>query len=106
MAITGRLPPAFIVTASVAEGVVGGSSICNNNAGGIEEQDTDTNIRSTVKCLRVRHASCAVCGTTRSTMGGVLSTCGTCESVAYCCREHQVFHWKQGGHKQQCSVLK
>ena len=27
-----------------------------------------------------------------------------CESVSYCCREHQLFHWKKGGHKQQCSL--
>eukprot|EP00979_Chaetoceros_neogracilis_P009442 scaffold2153_cov271-Chaetoceros_neogracile.AAC.13 len=30
------------------------------------------------------------------------ATCSTCDSVAYCSREHQILHWKKGGHKQQC----
>merc|ERR1712227_941791 len=34
--------------------------------------------------------------------GEELKICGACQSVWYCCREHQKLHWKQE-HKSLCS---
>lgn len=31
--------------------------------------------------------------------------CSACKAVAYCSRECQVAHWKQGGHKTECANL-
>ncbi|KAJ1426744.1 hypothetical protein B484DRAFT_450548 [Ochromonadaceae sp. CCMP2298] len=43
----------------------------------------------------VTKVSCPVCGATEELM-----RCGRCLNVWYCCREHQVQHWKT--HKQVC----
>jgi hypothetical protein len=97
MTMTGRLPPAFIVTATIAEGV-------GIKSGDSTDDERVVDISRTIKSLKIKHTSCAVCGATRSTNnGGRLATCSSCESVAYCSREHQILHWKKGGHKQQCS---
>jgi hypothetical protein len=95
MTMTGRLPPAFIVTATIAKGV-------GIKSGDSTDDERVVDISRTLKSLKFRHTSCAVCGATRSTNGGRLATCSTCDSVAYCSREHQILHWKKGGHKQQC----
>lgn len=100
MANTANLPPAFIVTATVARGV---GSISSDNNADAERVDVENDICTTIKSLKIKRSSCAVCGATRSTSGGRLSVCSKCESVAYCCQEHHTFHWKKGGHKQQCS---
>ncbi|PRW50921.1 hypothetical protein C2E21_5461 [Chlorella sorokiniana] len=34
-----------------------------------------------------------------------LRKCAACRSVAYCCRECQVAHWKEGRHKRECKAL-
>jgi hypothetical protein len=99
MARSGKLPEAFIVTASVARDV---GSIGSETNADVEEVNTN-GICRTLKSLKIKRSSCAVCGATRSTSGDHLSRCAKCESVAYCCQEHQAFHWKKGGHKQQCS---
>ncbi|KAI9207245.1 programmed cell death protein 2 [Polychytrium aggregatum] len=39
---------------------------------------------------------CFVCG-----MDGT-KRCAKCQVARYCSREHQLVHWNQGGHKQQC----
>lgn len=39
---------------------------------------------------------CAACGNSGS------SHCGRCKRVKYCCRSHQVMHWKEH-HKHNCS---
>jgi len=106
MALTGRLPPAFIVTASVAEVVVDGASNSDsvNTSAEIGGEGAATNIKRTMKNLRIQKTSCAVCGATRCPNGGRLLVCSRCESVAYCCVEHQKIHWKSGGHKQQCAL--
>ena len=35
-----------------------------------------------------------------------LKHCGQCKQIKYCCREHQVEHFKYGGHKQCCAGRK
>ena len=122
------MPPAFIVTATVAEDAGSTSSAYTQMK---SDKQTVNHFCSTIKSLKIKRSSCAVCGATRSTNGGSLSTCSKvnilnhiyiddfstylitltcfyqsykCESVSYCCREHQLFHWKKGGHKQQCSL--
>ncbi len=35
---------------------------------------------------------------------GSLKKCSSCQVAAYC-RDCQVRHWKQGGHKQECAQL-
>ncbi|KPL94077.1 programmed cell death protein 2-like protein [Sarcoptes scabiei] len=40
---------------------------------------------------------CSVCGIDAK------SFCSKCRQSWYCCREHQLAHWKKGGHKQNCS---
>ena len=37
--------------------------------------------------------------------GVQLRKCSACKAVAYCSRQCQVRHWKQGGHKQACAQL-
>jgi len=105
LSITGRLPPAFIVTASIAE-VVDAASGDNgeNNSADSVDGNASTNLERTMRKLTIKKSSCAVCGATRSPNGTRLSVCSRCESVAYCCAEHQKIHWKSGGHKQQCTL--
>jgi len=31
-----------------------------------------------------------------------LKACAQCKQALYCCREHQVEHWKSGGHRHEC----
>ena len=95
MTMTGRLPPAFIVTATIAKGI-------GIKSGDSTDDERMVDISRTIKSLKIKRASCAICGVTRFSSGGHLATCSTCDSVAYCSREHQILHWKKGGHKQQC----
>ncbi|XP_017461068.1 PREDICTED: programmed cell death protein 2-like, partial [Rhagoletis zephyria] len=39
---------------------------------------------------------CPVCGVRAP------HRCGRCQKTSYCSREHQVLHWKRGGHKAVC----
>ncbi len=103
MALTGRLPPAFIVTASVAENVDGAHNSDSGEDHAAAAAVTNT-IERTMRNLTIKKTSCAVCGATRCPNGSRLLVCSRCESVAYCCAEHQKIHWKSGGHKQQCSL--
>ena len=48
-----------------------------------------------------REGACAQCGK----LASATQKCGQCQSVYYCSRLCQVAHWKQGGHKQECSKL-
>ena len=100
MTLTGRLPPAFIIKASIAKSVDGNSAE-NDSIHGNHEL---LNIERTIKSLRIKKTSCGVCGATRATNGNKLLLCSRCKSVAYCCVNHQKLDWKSGGHKQQCSV--
>ncbi|KAK4615625.1 hypothetical protein CLAFUW4_10665 [Fulvia fulva] len=45
---------------------------------------------------------CGACFATEQKDGKPLLKCGTCGKVAYCCRDCQVFDWKDGGHKKVC----
>merc|ERR1719401_2343080 len=99
MALTGKLPPAFIVTAKIAEGVSA------NRSDERKKSEAEHDIHRTMRYLKFKRSSCGVCGATRSTDGKSLSLCAKCRSVAYCCSEHQRFHWKRGGHKQQCNYV-
>jgi len=97
MAITNCLPPGLVVTADVASGV---DTTEGDSADKLDGSVGD--ICKSIKNLKVKKSSCAMCGATRSETGGKLSTCSKCNSVAYCCRHHQVLHWKNG-HKQECA---
>jgi hypothetical protein len=107
MTLTGRLPPAFIIKASIAKSVDGNSSCSNVSAENDSIHNGEhelLNIERTIKSLRIKKTSCGVCGATRATNGNKLLLCSRCKSVAYCCVNHQKLDWKSGGHKQQCSV--
>ena len=45
---------------------------------------------------------CAVCGV-RPSPGSKHKLCGGCKAVVYCSKECQAKHWRQGGHKRECS---
>ena len=101
----GTLPPNFIYTASIANrsavAVSGANSVNSENAE--SNNDPDGGISKLAKAVTTKKGSCAVCGSTTSTdTGGPLNECGRCHSVVYCCKDHQVLHWKKGGHKQEC----
>ena len=96
----GTLPPHFIITASVAAEV--GTSGKTNEGSNQTLADAE-GILNLSKDLRVKRSGCAICGKTSFTGGGILKECGKCKSVVYCCREHQLLHWKKGGHKQECA---
>jgi hypothetical protein len=97
--MTGKVPPSFILTASVAQK---SHAISSKDVG--HGNDTVTDLERTIKSLQIKKTCCALCGSTRSTNGVRLQVCSRCNSVAYCCLEHQKIHWKSGGHKQQCAV--
>ena len=98
----GTLPPNLMYTASIAKT----SSPDNDNgdqlllADKIEQID----ISKISKSLRRSRNGCAICGATRFKGGDKLKEC-PCRSVVYCCRDHQILHWKKGGHKQECAPI-
>lgn len=55
-----------------------------------EEEDYDPNPGTFGERL------CPVCGL------GAPHRCGKCTKASYCSREHQILHWKVGGHKAVC----
>lgn len=103
MELTGRMPPAFIIKASITKSV-DGNNCSNAERDCIHGDHALLNIERTIKSLRIKKTSCGVCGATRATNGNKLLLCSRCKSVAYCCVNHQKLDWKSGGHKQQCSV--
>jgi hypothetical protein len=91
LSMTGRLPPAFIITASVAEGIDDTASSNGGNASADSvDRDASTDLERTMRKLTIKKSSCAVCGVTRTSNGSRLLVRSRCESVAYCCAEHQV----------------
>ena len=48
---------------------------------------------------------CAHCGAAKSATVK-LSKCSLCQAVRYCSADCQNAHWRQGGHKRQCKVLR
>ncbi|KAJ3313411.1 hypothetical protein HDU76_002638 [Blyttiomyces sp. JEL0837] len=63
------------------------------------------------KAKRVAALSCGNCGKTRiegsgrtatENVGVKLKRCSRCEQYAYCSKECQTMHWKQGGHREVC----
>ena len=46
--------------------------------------------------------SCAWCTRRRDTN----QRCSGCRAAHYCCREHQLLHWRQGGHSRECKQLR
>jgi len=46
-------------------------------------------------------SACERCGKTED-----LLKCARCKIVSYCSKECQVFHWKQGGHREICGAMK
>ena len=103
MELTGKMPPAFLITASVAKSV-GGYNCSNAESDSINGEHALLNIERTIRGLRIKKTSCGICGATRAINGNKLLLCSRCKSVAYCCVNHQKLDWKSGGHKQQCSV--
>ena len=101
MSMTGKLPPAYIVTASVAKGV-GAASNTGNTSTEHVDRNASTDLERTMRKLTIKKSSCAVCGVTRTPNGARLLVCSRCESVAYCCAKHQKIHWKW--HKQECTL--
>jgi hypothetical protein len=58
-----------------------------------------------VKYLRYLTASptCATCHSyVQKSTGQHLLLCSRCKKVYYCCKEHQAYDWKYGGHKASC----
>lgn len=51
------------------------------------------------RCAHCRRTKAGLCPDAK------LKKCSGCASVYYCCREHQLEHWKHGGHKQRCAEL-
>jgi len=109
----GTLPPNFIYSASIAD--IPTNTLANNDtaaaASAVSNTTTAANnntdsagIRKLTKYVDVKKGKCAICGATTNTdtAGGRLQECARCHSVVYCCKEHQVLHWKKGGHKQEC----
>lgn len=101
LSITGKLPPAYIVTASVAKSV-GAASDDGNTSAENGDRNASADLERTMRKLRIKKSSCGVCGVTRTSNGSRLLVCSRCESVAYCCAEHQKIHWKW--HKQECTL--
>ena len=63
MALTGRLPPAFIIKASIAKSVDGNSSCSNVSAENDSIHNGEhelLNIERTIKSLRIKKTSCGV----------------------------------------------
>lgn len=42
----------------------------------------------------------------KETDGKKFSACSICKQAKYCCKECQIQHWKEGGHKDKCKILK
>jgi hypothetical protein len=53
--------------------------------------------RKEAKQSRPKATTCASCGKAGATL-----KCGKCKAVHYCSKECQVYHWKDGLHKQYC----
>ncbi|PRW56651.1 expressed protein isoform A [Chlorella sorokiniana] len=51
----------------------------------------------------LKHSVFLLCAMCRS--ASQLKKCSKCRAVAYCSRECQVRHWREGGHKAECSRL-
>jgi hypothetical protein len=63
------------------------------------EHGTDPNGRNGYKC--------DTCNISESDADkGKFNRCANCKRVRYCSRECQLKHWKHGGHKTQCKILK
>lgn len=58
----------------------------------------ENNKKCTVSLSKKATKFCAVCGVTAA-----LRLCSVCGSIAYCCREHQVDHWRT--HKTDCKRI-
>jgi hypothetical protein len=56
-------------------------------------------------CLWVGRGVCHNCQEDRKEQEQLLK-CGACKKVFYCSKECQKIHWKQGGHREECSKLK
>jgi hypothetical protein len=57
-------------------------------------------------CAMGRRGVCHNCQEHRRQEQEKLLKCGACKKVFYCSKECQKTHWKQGGHREECSKLK
>lgn len=74
MVLTGRIPPAFIIKATIAKSV-DGNNCSNAESNCIYGEHELLNIEGTIKSLRIKKTSCGVCGATRATNGNKLLLC-------------------------------
>ena len=49
---------------------------------------------------------CVNCGISGESKGAKLNSCSQCKAVKYCGKACQVEHWKEGGHKKACFIVK
>ena len=76
-------------------------------------------VRTVLPYAQIRHGTDAVypralekvisryeqCGSLMCSNTGKLARCGRCDSVSYCSRSCQLFHYKSGGHKAECLLI-
>ena len=55
----------------------------------------------TLKVIKGTGVPCSGC----SRLSAQLRKCSGCRQAAYCSRECQVRHWKEGGHRRECAQL-
>ena len=96
----GTLPPNFVYDATVAKAT--SSSSTDDSQSSLVDEFENVDISQIIKDLKRKRSGCALCGATRFKGGSKLRECIKCKAVVYCCRNHQVLHWKNG-HKQECS---
>lgn len=50
------------------------------------------------------HPCCVMCGRSKQEVpaGSKLRRCSGCLAVYYCCKECQIQHWREGGHREVC----
>ncbi|OEU10310.1 hypothetical protein FRACYDRAFT_247265 [Fragilariopsis cylindrus CCMP1102] len=96
----GTLPPNFVYDATVAKAT--SSSSTDDSQSSLVDEFENVDISQIIKDLKRKRSGCALCGATRFKGGSKLREYIKCKAVVYCCRNHQVLHWKNG-HKQECS---
>lgn len=104
LSVRGTLPPNIMCTGSIADNTAASATSITKDARNGGNNNNSAGIMKLSEDLTTTKGNCAMCGaTTQKDNGGPLFQCSRCNSVAYCCKDHQVLHWKKGGHKQECA---
>ena len=69
----------------------------NGDAGAAERRRVVADMRE-VALQRLK--TCALCGIKETHDAPNFQVCGNCRAARYCCKDHQVAHWRQ--HKPAC----